>query len=119
MKKTILTIAFTLTALVSFGQRVQPTDSLTTRQDVSIMMTHKAADHLNKAGKSLGVSIATAALSGWFIHQGQSELDSKELTVIGGGFAVASLITLIRVPIQLKRSSAYFTASAYGVKITF
>ena len=118
MKNTILTLAFFLVASTQVVGQVKVASK--TLPSIEQQMTLKAANELKLASESLKHSMATGVLSGAFLWGSTKvEFGKDGFYLIGGVCAIASIVQIINVPIHLKRSSAYFTASANGVKITF
>ena len=118
MKQTILTLAFFLVASTQVvGQvKVNTKDATSVEQQ----MTRAAAYQLKLSANSMKNAMVTGVLSGACLWGSTKvEFGKAGFYILGGGFAVASLVNIIKVPIHLNRSSAYFTASANGVKITF
>tara|TARA_R110002153_G_scaffold139004_1_gene289619 strand:+ start:330 stop:686 length:357 start_codon:yes stop_codon:yes gene_type:complete len=118
MKNTILTLVFFLVASTQVvGQvKVNTHDATSIEQQ----MTRAASYQLKLSANSMKNAMITGVLSGACLWGSTKvEFGKDGFYLVGGGLAIASLVNIINVPIHLNRSSAYFTASANGVKLTF
>ena len=118
MKNTILTLAFFLVASTQVVGQVKVASK--TSPSIEQQMTRAASYQLKLSANSMKNAMITGVLSGASLW-GSTKVENGKagFYILGGGFAVASLVNIIQVPIYLNRSSAYFTASVNGVKITF
>ena len=118
MKKSILAFTLILIASTQVVGQVKITPKAV--PSIEKQMTLNAANELRLASESLKNSMITGVLGAALLTAStQVEFGRDGFYLIGGVCAIASIVQIINVPIHLKRSSAYFTASANGVKITF